>query len=294
MEAGELSAISQVFEMNKRTYTVLFLIALIASVDYVHASVTTLNATKPEEAIEKRVNEVVCALFNFVLMLSGMIASLVIMVAGVKYMSSEGDPIQAENAKNMVGYALTGLIMAILACPLVDYLVANTNIVPFEESCNCFIYGGGRNGTTTSSTVSGTTTTTNGGGTTTTSAATTTTTTTTIPPEKLLTVENLVSCINSKGAFYTDENCHYCVQQKNLFYAEVGADVGDGKTAYDSVLTKGNPANSPCGTGGGVIPCWSYPAQSKKEGGCKTLPALDNIYECGLVEIPGHTYKTCT
>jgi hypothetical protein len=252
---------------------------------------TTVNKTAPEKAIEKRVNEVVCTLFNLVLMTAGAIAALMIMFAGLNYMRAGDDPSKADNAKKMIGYALTGLFLVFIACPVVDILVTNTKIVPFEQSCKCFASGGGGGGTTTTTIGSGTTTTTTGGGGTTTT--TTTTTTSTIPLAKRLTAENLAACINSKGIFYTDHNCHYCVLQKNLFYAEVGADVGDGKNVYDSILTiDSNPANSPCGTGGGLIPCWAYPAGGKTESGCKTFPQLRTIYECDLIEVPGHSYYT--
>jgi hypothetical protein len=265
-----------------------FIIFIIFSASSAATSTTINSSINPEKAIEKRVNEVVCSLFNLVLMVSGAIASLMIIFAGLKYMQAEDDPSSTDNAKKMIGYALTGLIIALIACPVVDLLVINTKIVPFEQSCKCFS-GGGGGGTTTTTLGSGTTTTTTGGGGTTTS----TTTTSTIPLAKRLTAENLAACINSRGKFYTDHLCHYCVLQKDVFYAEVGADVGNGKNVYDSILTiDPNPANSPCGSGGGLIPCWSYPAGGKTESGCKTFPQLRNIYECDLIEVPGHSYYT--
>jgi hypothetical protein len=276
----------------KFLFLILFIIFSACSTYAAGSTTTSLNITDPGKAIEKRVNEVVCTLFNLVLMVSGAIASLMIMFAGLKYVGAQDDPATADNAKRMIGYALTGLVLVVIACPLVDLLVANTKIVPFEQTCKCLVSGGrgGGGGTTTTTAVPGTTTTTTSGVGTTTS----TTTTSTIPPENLLTAENLAACINSKGKFYTDHLCHYCVLQKNLFYAEVGADVGDGKNVYDSVLTiDPNPANSPCG-GGGLIPCWSYPAGGKTESGCKTFPELRDIFACPLIEIPGHSYKTCS
>jgi hypothetical protein len=254
-----------------------------ATTTTVRGPTTTYSTIPPEKAIQKRVNEVVCTLFKLVLMVSGAIAALMIMFAGMRYMRAEDDPAKADNAKKMIGYALTGLILVFIACPVVDFLVTNTKIVPFEQSCKCFASGGGGGGGATTTIGSGTTTTTTGGGTTTTSA---------IPPAKQLTAGNLAACINSKGVFYTDEICKFCIFQKNLFYAEVGADVGDGKNVYNTVLAKApNPLASPCG-GGGLLPCWTYPAKGKTEGGCKTFPQLRTIYECDLIEVPGHSYYT--
>jgi len=276
--------------------SLFFIVSILFSAFSTYAggsTTTTVNATDPGKAIQKRVNDVVCTLFNLVLMVSGAIAALMIMFAGLNYMKADDDPAKADKAKKMIIYALTGLVLVLIACPLVDIIVTNTKIVPFEQSCKCFVSGGGNGGGgTTTTTGSGTTTTTiGGGGTTTTTVATTTTST--IPPDKLLTAENLAACINSEGIFYTDHNCHYCIMEKNLFYAEVGADVGNGKNVYDSVIKiDPNAANSPCG-GGGLVPCWSYPAGGKTESGCKTFPQLRDIYQCDLKDVPGHSYKPC-
>ena len=266
-------------------FSVVFILMLAT---FIHASTTTtINATAPAKSIEKRVNEVVCTLFNLVMMVAGGIASLMIIIAGIKYTTAGDDPAKADDAKKMIGYALTGLIIVAIACPLIDYLVSNTNIVPFEKSCKCFFYSGGGNRSTT--TTGGTTTTSSSGG-----STSSTTTSSTIPASKLLTAENLVACINSKGIFYTDQNCHYCIMQKNLFYAEVGPDVGNGKNVYDNVINiDANPDHAPCG-GGGLIPCWSYPAKNKSVSGCHSFPDLRDTYECDLIEVPWHTYKTCS
>jgi hypothetical protein len=269
-------------------FFILFIIFSACSPCSATTSTSITNSSiDPGKAIQKRVNEVVCTLFNLVLMVASSIASLMILLAGLNYMRSDDDPVKADNAKKMIGYAITGLIIAAMACPVVDYLVANTKIVPFEQSCKCFFSGGGGGRGTTTTTAGTTTTTTNGGG-----STSSTTTTSTIPAARLLTAENLATCINARGLYYTNQICHFCVFQKDVFYAEVGADVGNGKNVYDNILLLApNPLASPCG-GGGLLPCWTYPAKGKMEGGCKTFPQLRDIYECDLIEIPSHSYYT--
>jgi len=43
----------------------------------------------------------------------------------------------------MIIYALIGLAVILLACPIVNYLIIDSKIVPFEEKCNCAGYSGG-------------------------------------------------------------------------------------------------------------------------------------------------------
>ena len=100
----------------------------------------------PAQEITNRINEVVCTLVTLGTMIASGIAALVIILAGVKYTTSAEDPGARNNAKNMILYAIAGLALALLACPLVDYIVAGTDITPFEESCNCLVLGNG-NGT---------------------------------------------------------------------------------------------------------------------------------------------------
>ena len=63
-------------------FSVVFIFMLAT---FIHASTTTtINATAPAKAIEQQVNEVVCSLFNLVMMVAGGIASLMIIIAGIK------------------------------------------------------------------------------------------------------------------------------------------------------------------------------------------------------------------
>src|SRR6185295_12538785 len=56
----------------------------------------------------------VTKLTSFVLTILGALASLVIIYAGILYLTSAGNPAQVEKAKNALKYAVIGIVMALL------------------------------------------------------------------------------------------------------------------------------------------------------------------------------------
>ena len=140
----------------------------------------TTTTLEPAKVIMKHINYMVCTLLTIIWYIAAAITALVIIFAGMKYVTSD-DPREVNKAKDMVAYAITGLILVIIACPLVDYLIENTDITPFEESCQC---PGLPAPHTTTTTISGTTTTVPGATTTTSGTMTTVpgATTTTLTP----------------------------------------------------------------------------------------------------------------
>ena len=55
----------------------------------------------------------------------GLIAVLVIVIAGFKYILSKGEAREMTNAKNMIIYALVGLVVCILAYSIVLFVINN-------------------------------------------------------------------------------------------------------------------------------------------------------------------------
>jgi uncharacterized membrane protein YidH (DUF202 family) len=53
----------------------------------------------------------------------GAIALLVIVIAGLRYITSAGEPQKTENAKNTIIYALIGLVVAISAEAIINFAV---------------------------------------------------------------------------------------------------------------------------------------------------------------------------
>ena len=95
-----------------------------------------LNTSLSE--ITDSVNYNLCYLLNILWIVIPGISALIIMWAGSRYMASEEDPSKRADARNILIYALGGLVLSLMACPAVDYLIVNTNITPFTSSCKCY------------------------------------------------------------------------------------------------------------------------------------------------------------
>jgi hypothetical protein len=67
--------------------------------------------------------EVVKSAINILLYVAGVIAVIIIVVGGLRFVTSEGDAQAANKAKNAVIYALTGLVVAVLAYALVNFIL---------------------------------------------------------------------------------------------------------------------------------------------------------------------------
>jgi hypothetical protein len=122
---------------------------------------------------------------------------------------------------------------------------------------------------------------------TTTQAATSTTTTTTIPPEKLLTAENLVTCINSKNgrldSIVPVSGCPQCRLIKcKVFGKEIDPPVGPGLPQY-------NRMNKRQVTVGPLF----IRADGQRIAGCHTMPQINDFFGCDLIPVPEHVYKEC-
>lgn len=66
---------------------------------------------------------VVQTITNVLLFLVGVIAVIMIVIGGLKYTASNGDSNQITSAKNTILYAVIGLIVAMLAYALVQFVI---------------------------------------------------------------------------------------------------------------------------------------------------------------------------
>ena len=87
--------------------------------------------------IIKVVNFNVCLMLNIIWLVAASIAALMIILAGAKYLTAD-DPVDRNRARSRIIYAFTGLVLVFIACPLVDYLVENTDILPTKQTCKCY------------------------------------------------------------------------------------------------------------------------------------------------------------
>ncbi|HET7302182.1 MAG TPA: pilin [Candidatus Saccharimonadales bacterium] len=65
-------------------------------------------------------------IFNIVLGIAGAIAMLIIVIAGLQYILSQGNPQAVGKAKNAIIYGLVGLVITMLAFVIVGYVVRST------------------------------------------------------------------------------------------------------------------------------------------------------------------------
>lgn len=65
----------------------------------------------------------VIRIVNYALILAGLVAAVIIVYGGVKYIISRGDEEGAADAKNTILYAVIGLIVIGLAAALVNFVI---------------------------------------------------------------------------------------------------------------------------------------------------------------------------
>ena len=81
-------------------------------------------STTTDTATFDQILQPVWKVYNFVKYIATAIAALVMVFAGIKFMTSGNDMMQRENAKSMIGYVVIGLIV-IWAAPFVVQLFAS-------------------------------------------------------------------------------------------------------------------------------------------------------------------------
>jgi hypothetical protein len=122
--------------------TSLALVLGVASVAFVPAGVANAAPTTPssqqsicegsggrwngsecvrrgEASLEVRIQDIV----NILLFVLGAIAVIMIIIGGIRYASSNGDSSQITSAKNTILYAVIGLVVAILAYAIVNFVI---------------------------------------------------------------------------------------------------------------------------------------------------------------------------
>ena len=78
-------------------------------------------STLPQPAAD---NDRIQAIFNIVLTIMGVVGVLIISLAGIRYMTSRGNPQEAAKAKNAILYTLIGLVIIAMALVIVNFVVA--------------------------------------------------------------------------------------------------------------------------------------------------------------------------
>ena len=72
---------------------------------------------------DENANELIANIVNVLLFIVGIISVLVIIVGGILYATSAGDSTAVTKAKNTILYAVVGLVVALLAYAIVNWVV---------------------------------------------------------------------------------------------------------------------------------------------------------------------------
>ena len=70
----------------------------------------------------------IATIINWLLMFSGLVTVVLIIYAGIRFVSSGGDPKQVEGAKKILTYAILGLILIFLSFAIVRFIAQVTGV----------------------------------------------------------------------------------------------------------------------------------------------------------------------
>jgi hypothetical protein len=65
------------------------------------------------------------SILTIVFTITGAVAVLMVVIGGLRYVSSQGDPQQLSKAKGTIIYALVGLLVSVCAVAIVTYVIGN-------------------------------------------------------------------------------------------------------------------------------------------------------------------------
>ena len=85
-----------------------------------------LNMTKTADTQNTSVNTLIRNVINILLWAIGIVSVIMIIIGGIRYATSNGDSNQVTAAKNTIMYAVIGLVIAIFAYAIVNFVLFQT------------------------------------------------------------------------------------------------------------------------------------------------------------------------
>jgi len=115
-------------------YIVAAHMALLALFGIAVMTALPVNAATPADQITEGVNKAgganqtslgdqIKRVVNILLFIIGVVSVIMIIIGGIKYVLSNGDSSQITSAKNTILYAVIGLVVALLAYAIVNFVV---------------------------------------------------------------------------------------------------------------------------------------------------------------------------
>lgn len=95
-----------------------------ATRDTVKEGVTGVGGSGPGNSAED-FKTVIKNVINILLFLIGMVAVIFIVIAGLRFVTSNGDTNTVSQAKNTIIYAVLGIVVAVMAYAIVNFILDN-------------------------------------------------------------------------------------------------------------------------------------------------------------------------
>jgi hypothetical protein len=84
------------------------------------AAATAVCQSKNSDSVAKMV-QVIIGILSFAI---GIVATIMIIIGGIRYVTSNGDASQVKSAKDTILYSVIGLIVALMAYAIVNFVTA--------------------------------------------------------------------------------------------------------------------------------------------------------------------------
>ncbi len=83
------------------------------------------NLPEEEEGKETNLFQTIQTIINWILAVLGIVAVIMVIIGGFTYMTSQGDPGKTKRARDTILYGIIGLVIALLAFAIVNFVLAN-------------------------------------------------------------------------------------------------------------------------------------------------------------------------
>lgn len=83
--------------------------------------------SNPDKCESDDLNSVISVIINTIIFVIGMIAVVMIILGGINYATSQGDPNKVKKGKDTILYGIIGLVVALLAFAIVNFVLGALN-----------------------------------------------------------------------------------------------------------------------------------------------------------------------
>jgi hypothetical protein len=97
----------------------------VSSYDAIHNSV---QSSCTSACTNTSLNDTIAAIVNVLLFVAGAASLIMIVIGGLRYVVSGGNPSGTNDAKNTILYAVVGLVITVSAYAIVNYVLGSFNL----------------------------------------------------------------------------------------------------------------------------------------------------------------------